>query len=66
MTILIKRDPNAEPFDPLDVVNELPPIWNGMHVGLRLAEGFAQSQPVVPPSPSRAFPRLRRHRPRVL
>jgi hypothetical protein len=29
MTLLIKRDPNAEPFDPLDVVNDLPPRWVG-------------------------------------
>jgi hypothetical protein len=38
--LLIKRDPNIGPFDPLDIVNELPPLWDGPHVGLRLVEGF--------------------------
>ena len=38
--LLIKRDLTIEPFDPLDVVDELPPVWNGPHVGLRLVEGF--------------------------
>jgi hypothetical protein len=41
MTILIKRDPNIEPFDPLAVIEELPSRWNGPHVGRRITEGFA-------------------------
>jgi hypothetical protein len=40
MTILIKRDPSLEPFDPLAVIEELPPRWNGPHVGQRITEGF--------------------------
>lgn len=38
--LLIKRDPNLEPFDPLDIVSDLPPQWSGPHVGLRLVDGF--------------------------
>jgi hypothetical protein len=40
MTSLIKRDPSLEPFDPLAVIEELPPRWNGAHVGRRITEGF--------------------------
>ena len=38
--MLIKRDPKLEPFDPLAVIEELPPRWNGPHVGQRITEGF--------------------------
>jgi hypothetical protein len=29
MVMLIKRDENIEPFDPLAVIEELPPRWSG-------------------------------------
>lgn len=38
--LLIKRDPNLGPFDPLDIVSDLPSQWSGPHVGLKLVEGF--------------------------
>jgi hypothetical protein len=31
MTVLIKRDPSLEPFDPA-VIEELPSRWKGPHV----------------------------------
>jgi hypothetical protein len=42
VTILIRKDRNAEPFypDPLDTPLPLPPSWNGPHVALRITEGF--------------------------
>jgi hypothetical protein len=40
MTILLKHDPAF--LSPLDLLApELPKIWDGGHVGLRLSEGFA-------------------------
>jgi hypothetical protein len=41
MSILIKRE-DCEPFNPLDLADalQLPPLWNGPHVGLRITEGF--------------------------
>jgi hypothetical protein len=40
MAILIKRDPNIEPLDPLFEEEVLPTAWNAAHVGLRVTEAF--------------------------
>jgi len=42
MPLLIKRDLDAIPFDPLDpAIDPLPKVWDGPHVSLRISEGFA-------------------------
>ena len=42
MPLLIKRNLDAIPFDPLDpAIDPLPKVWDGPHVSLRISEGFA-------------------------
>lgn len=40
-TMVLKRDPAAAFFDPLADIPEVPRVWNGPHVAMRIVEGLA-------------------------
>lgn len=41
MNIVLKRELAADFFDPLADIPEIPAVWSGPHVALRIVEGFA-------------------------